>query len=187
MIFTPLSITGAYKIDLERKGDERGFFSRLFCKNEFIAHNLNPNIVQINTSLTANKGTFRGLHYQLPPKAENKITKVLRGALLDVILDLRPKSPTYGQYCTLELNSENRTMSYLPKGCAHGYLILEDKTEIMYMVSEFYSPENERVIRWNDPKFNIQLPYEPTTVSDKDANAIDFDEHTHLNEALYLL
>jgi dTDP-4-dehydrorhamnose 3,5-epimerase len=187
MIFTPTTILGAYKIDLEKRGDGRGFFARMFCKNELIAHNLNPEIAQINTSLTASKGTFRGLHYQLPPKAEDKILKVLRGSLYDIILDVRPKSATYGQYCATELSSENRTMVYIPKGCAHGYLILEDSTEIIYLVSEFYCPENERAIRWNDPKFNIKLPYEPTVVSDKDANAKDFDENTHLNEAMYLL
>lgn len=187
MIFTPTSIQGAYKIDLDKKGDERGFFARMFCKNEYTNFNLNSNIVQMNTSLTENKGTFRGLHYQLPPKAEDKILKVLRGGLFDVILDIRPKSPTFGQYCSTELNSENKTMVYVPKGCAHGYLILEDGTELIYMVTEFYSPENERVIRWNDPKFNIKLPYEPTTVSEKDANAPNFDEKTHFNEDMYLL
>lgn len=180
MIFTETPIKGLYTIDLEKRGDERGFFARVFCKNEYEAHNLNPNIVQINTSVTAEKGTFRGLHYQLAPKAEDKIIKVLKGSLYDITLDLRPESPTFGQYFGIELNDKNRTMLYIPKGFAHGYLILEDGTELIYMVTEFYSPENERVIRWNDPRFNIKLPFEPTVLSDKDKNAPDFSEETHL-------
>lgn len=180
MIFTETPIKGLYVIDLEKRGDDRGFFARVFCKNEFEAHGMNPNIVQINTSLTAEKGTFRGLHYQIDPKAEDKFVKVIKGSMYDISLDLRPESPTYGQYFAIELNDRNRSMIYLPKGFAHGYLILEDNTEIMYAVTEFYSPENERVIRWNDPRFNIKLPYEPVILSDKDKNAADFSEETHL-------
>lgn len=180
MIFTETPFKGLYKIDLEKRGDDRGFFARVFCKNEFEAHDLNPNIVQINTSVTAEKGTFRGMHYQIDPKAEDKIIKVIKGSLYDIALDLRPDSPTFGKYFAIELSDKNRTMMYIPKGFAHGYLILEDGTELIYMVTEFYSPENERVIRWNDPKFNIELPFEPTVLSDKDKNAADFNEETHL-------
>jgi len=187
MIFTETTLSGVYKIDLDRKGDNRGFFARLFCKNEYAQYNLDSNIVQMNTSFTANKGTFRGLHYQLPPKAEDKIIRVLRGALFDITLDLRPTSPTYGQVYTTELTAENKTMIYIPKGCAHGFMTLEDDTELVYMVTEFYSPENERVVRWNDPKFNIKMPYEPIHFSEKDTVAPDFDEKTHLNDGMYLL
>ena len=180
MIFEETKIKGSYKIDLERRGDERGFFSRVFCKNEYEKLGLNPNIVQINTSLTGDKDTFRGMHYQLPPKAEDKIIKITRGGIFDITLDLRPNSPTFGQSFGIELNEENRTMMYIPKGCAHGYLILEDNTELIYLVTEFYSPEDERVIRWNDPKFDIKLPHDPVHFSEKDKNAPDFDEKVHL-------
>lgn len=187
MVFTETLIPGTYKIDLERKGDDRGFFARLFCKNEYAKYNLNSDVVQMNTSFTADRGTFRGLHYQLPPKAEDKVVKVLKGGMFDITLDLRPKSPTFGKYYTTELNDKNKTMMYIPKGCAHGFLILEDNTELIYMVTEFYSPENERVIRWNDPKFKIKLPYDPVIVSEKDSLAKDFDEQTHLNSDMYLI
>jgi len=180
MIFKETPLKGEYIIDLEKRGDERGFFARVFCKNEYEKLNLTNDIVQINTSVTEHKGTFRGMHYQIAPKAEDKIIKVLKGSLYDVTLDLRPESPTFGQYFTVELSAENRTMIYIPKGFAHGYLILEDGTELIYMVTEFYSPEHERIIRWNDPKFDIKLPFEPTVVSDKDSNAPDFKEETHL-------
>jgi len=186
MVFNETPIKGLYKIDLEKRGDDRGFFARMFCKNEYTKYNLNSDIVQMNTSLTEKKSTFRGLHYQLPPKAEDKIIKVLKGSLFDVTVDLRPNSPTYGQYYTTELSADNRTMMYIPKGCAHGYLILDDGTELMYMVTEFYSPENERVIRWDDPRFNIKLPYKPMYFSEKDTTAPDFDEKTHLNDGMYL-
>lgn len=180
MTFEETKIKGVYKIDLEKRGDDRGFFARLFCKNEFEEIGLNPNIVQINTSLTEHKDTFRGLHYQVPPKAEDKFIKVTRGSLYDIVLDLRPSSPTFGEYVGTEINDKNRTMMYMPQGCAHGYLILEDNTEIIYMVSEFYGPEQEKVIRWDDPKFNIKLPRTPIHLSEKDKNAPDFDEKVHL-------
>lgn len=185
MIFTETNLKGVYKIDLEKKGDDRGFFARVFCKNEYAKYNLNSDIVQINTSVTPNKGTFRGLHYQLPPKAEDKIIKVVKGSLFDITVDLRPNSPTYMQNYTTEISADNRTMMYIPKGCAHGYLILEDYTEVVYMVTEFYSPENERVLRWNDPKISVKLPYEPVYFSQKDTSAPDFDEKIHLNSDMY--
>ena len=186
MIFTETPFKGLYKIDLEKRGDDRGFFARVFCKNEYEKLGLNPNLVQMNTSVTPNKGTFRGMHYQVAPKAEDKIIKVTRGSLYDISLDLRPDSATFGKYFSIELNADNRTMMYIPKGFAHGYLILEDNTELIYMVTEFYSPESEHVIRWNDPKFNIELPYEPTILSEKDKSAPDFSEETHLQGISHL-
>lgn len=180
MTFEETKFKGLYKIDLERRGDERGFFARVFCVNEFDEHGLNRDLVQINITSTADKDTFRGLHYQTPPKAEDKIVMVTKGAMYDVSLDLRPNSPTFGQYHGMELNEKDKTMLYIPKGFAHGYLILEDNTEALYFVTEFYGPENERVIRWDDPKFDIKLPREPVHTSEKDTEADDFDEKIHL-------
>ena len=181
MIFTPTNIKGVYTIDIEKRGDERGFFARAFCKNEFAQQGITDfNIVQINNSFTRDKHTLRGLHYQTPPKAENKLVKCIAGAMFDVVVDLRPKSPTFGQWFGTEISAENKKMVYIPKGCAHGFLTIQDNTEMLYMVGEFYSPENERILRWNDKKFNVELPHEPVTISDKDKNAPDFDEKYHL-------
>jgi dTDP-4-dehydrorhamnose 3,5-epimerase len=180
MIFHETPLRGSYIIDLDKKGDERGFFARFFCVNEYSKLGLDQNVVQINNSLSADKGTLRGMHYQLSPKAETKVVRCIRGALFDVILDLREDSPTFGQHFGAELTAENRKMMYVPKGFAHGFMTLKDDTEALYLVTEFYAPELERGIRWNDPRFNIQWPFEPTTVSDKDQNHLDFDPEHHL-------
>jgi dTDP-4-dehydrorhamnose 3,5-epimerase len=180
MIFHETPLRGSYIIDLDKKGDERGFFARFFCVNEYSKLGLDQNVVQINNSLSADKGTLRGMHYQLSPKAETKVVRCIRGALFDVILDLREDSPTFGQHFGAELTAENRKMMYVPKGFAHGFMTLKDDTEALYLVTEFYAPELERGIRWNDPRFNIQWPFEPTTVSDKDQNHPDFDPEHHL-------
>src|SRR5262249_41945712 len=153
MIFSPISLAGAYLIDLQKKGDDRGFFSRLFCENEFSQNGLVRHFCQINNSLSTQKGTLRGMHYQLPPSAETKVVRCIRGALYDLILDLRDGSPTFGQSFETELSAENRRMLYVPKGLAHGFLTLVDDTETIYLVDEFYSPERERCIRYNDPQF----------------------------------
>ncbi len=181
MIFTPISLAGAYLVDLEKKGDDRGFFARAFCKNEFSREGLVGQFCQVNNSLSQDKGTLRGMHYQLPPKAETKVVRCIRGALYDVILDLRRNSATFGQSFGAELTAENRRMMYVPKGFAHGFLTLEDNTETFYFVDEFYSPERERGIRYNDPKFNIQWPAKPAVISDKDRNQRDFDPAWHLD------
>lgn len=186
MIFTETPLKGAYIIDLEKKEDARGFFARVFCVNQFKEHNLDHNIVQMNNSLTKEKLTLRGMHYQLPPKDEVRIVRCLHGKLFDMILDLRPKSPTFGQSFGTELTPENRRMTYIPKGFAHGFLTLEENTEMLYMVTEFYSPELERVIRWDDPKFNMQWPEKPLHLSNKDANQADFDKDHHL-KGMHLL
>ena len=180
MIFTETPLKGAYLIDLNKIGDERGFFARAFCINEFKEHGLTETIVQVNNSEAVKKGTLRGMHYQLAPKAETKIVRCIKGALYDVIIDLRKDSETFGQHFGAELTAENRRMMYVPKGFAHGFITIEDYTEAFYMVDEFYSPENERGIRWNDPKFNIEWPLEPTVLSEKDTNHPDFDEEYHL-------
>jgi dTDP-4-dehydrorhamnose 3,5-epimerase len=180
MIFTPIALPGAYLIDLERKGDDRGFFARAFCENEFGQHNLVRHFSQVNNSLSAQKGTLRGMHYQLPPKAETKIVRCVRGAFFDMILDIRNGSPTFGKSFGAELSAENRRMMYVPKGFAHGFLTLADDTEAFYFVDEFYAPDYERCIRYNDPKFAFRWPEAPTVVSDKDRNQSDFDPVWHL-------
>ncbi len=180
MKFIKTPLNDAYVIELEKRGDERGFFARYFCVNEYAKIGLDNKIVQINNSLSAEKGTLRGMHYQIPPKSETKIVRCIKGALYDFILDMRKDSSTFGQSFGIELSAENRTMLYVPKGFAHGFLSLEDNTEALYLVTEFYSPEHERGIRWNDPKFNVQLPFEPKIISDKDKNHPDFNEDYHL-------
>ncbi len=180
MKFTKTPLPGAYIIDLEKIGDDRGFFARVFCKKEFSQHELETEFVQINNSLSAQKGTLRGMHYQLDPHAEVKVVRCIKGRLWDVILDIRPNSPTFGQWFGAELSAENRRMMYVPKGFAHGFVTLEDDTEAFYLVSAYYAPEFERGIRWNDPKFGIEWPIEPVIISDKDRNHPDFDPKYHL-------
>jgi dTDP-4-dehydrorhamnose 3,5-epimerase len=180
MIFTETPLAGAYLIDLEKRGDDRGFFARAYCEREFKANGLIGQFCQVNNSLSAQKGTLRGMHYQLPPKAETKLVRCIRGALYDVILDLRQRSATFGQSFAAELNAENRRMMYVPKGFAHGFLTLEDNTEAFYFVDEFYAPELERGIRYNDPRFAIHWPAEPVVISEKDQALRDFDPAWHL-------
>lgn len=180
MKFRELPVQGAYLLDLEKRGDERGFFARMFCAREFAQQGLVTNFVQMNNSLSAEVGTLRGMHYQLPPHGETKVVRCVRGALYDAIVDLRPDSPTFGASCGAELTAENRTMIYVPRGCGHGILTLAPDTEAMYLVDEFYAPAAERGVRWNDPRFNIQWPREPAVLSDKDRNHPDFDPAIHL-------
>lgn len=180
MKFTPTPIEGAYLIDLEKRGDDRGFFARLFCEKEFQAHHLPSRFVQMNNSSSSEQGTLRGLHYQLPPKQEDKVVRCIRGAIWDVILDLRDDSKTFGKWFGHTLSAENRTMMFVPKGFAHGFLTLEPDSEVIYLVSEFYAPECERCVRWNDPMFNISWPAQPTVVSERDAATRDFDRAYHL-------
>ena len=180
MKFNPTPLAGAYLIDLEKRGDDRGFFARAFCSEEFAAHDLPGEFVQVNNSLSAFKGTLRGMHYQLSPHAETKLVRCIRGALWDIILDIRPDSPTFGQHFGAELSADNRRMMVVPKGFAHGFITLEDDTEAFYFVDEPYAPEHERGIRWNDPHFAIEWPMEPAVLSDKDRDQRDFDPAWHL-------
>ena len=180
MIFTETPLAGAYLIDLEKRGDDRGFFARAFCEKEFSAHGLVNNFVQVNNSLSATKGTLRGMHYQLAPKAETKLVRCIRGGLYDVILDLRKGSPTFGKSFGAELTAENRRMMYVPKGFAHGFITIAPDTEAFYFVDEFYAPDTERGVRWNDPKFKIAWPADPVVLSDKDKGQRDFDPAWHL-------
>ncbi len=180
MIFQETALPGAYLIDLEKRGDERGFFARVFCEREFAAHGLITRFVQVNNSLSADRGTLRGMHYQLPPHAETKVVRCIRGALWDVILDLRPNSPTFGKSVGVELSAENRRMIYVPKGFAHGFLTLKDDSEAFYFTDEFYAPESERGLRWDDPRFGLEWPMAPTVISEKDRAHRNFDPAFHL-------
>jgi dTDP-4-dehydrorhamnose 3,5-epimerase len=180
MIFNETVLSGAYTIDLESRGDDRGFFARLFCEKEFRDRGLASDWVQANNSMSRDVGTLRGLHYQLGPRAETKLVRCIAGSVWDLILDLRPESPTFGRSVGAELSAENRRMMYVPKGFAHGILTLAPLTELIYFVDEFYSPECERGIRWNDPRFGIEWPVTPVVVSQKDQAWRDFDRVYHV-------
>jgi dTDP-4-dehydrorhamnose 3,5-epimerase len=181
MIFTETPLKGAYLIDLEKKGDDRGFFARAFCEKEFGKYDLSSHFVQVNNSLSAQKGTLRGMHYQLAPKGETKLVRCIKGGLHDVILDLRRDSKTFGKSFGADLTAENRRMMYVPKGFAHGFITIQPDTEAFYFVDEFYAPQHERGVRWNDATFQIAWPAEPTVLSDKDKNQRDFDSAWHLS------
>jgi dTDP-4-dehydrorhamnose 3,5-epimerase len=176
-------LKNALLVDLLKRNDERGFFARLFCKDEFAAAGLESNFVQINNSLSVKAGTLRGMHYQLPPFAEAKLIRCIRGALWDCIIDLRPSSRTFGMWFGATLSSENRTMMYVPPGCAHGFITLTPDTEALYLVSAPYTPERERGLRWNDPFFDIRWPRLPAEMSTKDRAWRLFDPDYHGIEA----
>lgn len=170
MRFTETSLKGAFIIEPDRIEDERGFFARTFCRQEFEKHGLNPNMVQCSVSFNTKKGTLRGMHYQAKPHEEVRLVRCTRGALYDVILDLRGDSPTFKQWIAVELTAENRKMAYVPEGFAHGFQTLEDNTEVFYQMSEFYHSECARGARWDDPVFGIVWPIDKKTVSRKDAS-----------------
>jgi dTDP-4-dehydrorhamnose 3,5-epimerase len=184
MKFHPTPLVGAYTIELEKHGDDRGFFARVFCQREFEAAGAATPIAQINNSLSAKAGTLRGMHYQLPPAAEIKVVRCIRGTLHDVIIDLRPDSPTFGQSFGAELTAQNRLMMYVPRGFAHGLLTLADDTEAVYFVSAFYAPAEERGVRFDDPRFDVTWPRTPAEISPKDRAWPDFDATFHGTELL---
>src|SRR5947199_2786938 len=168
MIFTETKLKGAFLIDLERREDSRGFFARSFCQNEFEAHHLKPVIAQANLAYNKVKGTVRGMHFQIPPKAETKLVRCTRGAILDIIVDLRPESPTYLQHISVELTEENGRALYVPERFAHGYQTLRDNTETNYQVGEFYAPDYESGLMHDDPRLGLQWPLPLAVISDKD-------------------
>ena len=174
MIFHETILNGAYIIDPERMEDERGFFARSWCRRELEAHGLNPKLAQCNISFNKMKGTLRGMHHQDPPYQEAKIVRCTMGAIYDVIIDLRSKSSTFKQHFGVLLTAENRKMLYIPEGFSHGFLTLEDNTEVFYQMSEFYAPEYARGIRWNDPGIGIKWPADVITISERDWNYPDF-------------
>jgi dTDP-4-dehydrorhamnose 3,5-epimerase len=174
MIFTETKLNGAYVIEIKKLEDVRGFFSRVWCKNELEAYGLISDIAQINTSYSKKRGTLRGMHYQVEPNKENKIIRCTKGAIYDVIIDLRPKSPTYKKWLGIELTAENYKMLYVPEDFAHGFQTLEDDTEVVYQVSQFYSPQSEQGVRYNDSAFGIRWPIDVRVITDKDKNWADY-------------
>lgn len=181
MRFQPLPLEGAYLIDLEKMEDERGFFARLFCADAFSKQGLESTFIQANNSLSKEAYTLRGLHYQLFPKEETKLVRCVKGALWDVILDLRPGSKTFGRHFGETLTEDNRKMMYVPKGFAHGFMTLVPETEILYLVSENYSKERERGVRFDDTMFKIPWPKEPQVISERDKAHPDFSKEHHLS------
>jgi dTDP-4-dehydrorhamnose 3,5-epimerase len=176
VLFRETKLPGAFVIELEKHEDERGFFARSWCQKEFEAHGLNPRMVQCNVSLNKLKGTLRGMHYQVASCAEAKLVRCTQGAIYDVIIDLRRESATYKQHVAEVLSSNNYKSLFIPEGFAHGFQTLEDNSEVFYQMSEFYSPEHQRGVRYNDPAFGISWRIDVTVISDRDCNYEDFRE-----------
>lgn len=176
MIFTETKLKGAFILDLERREDLRGFFARAFCQNEFKAHGLKPIIAQANIASNLKKGTIRGMHFQYPPAAETKLVRCTRGAILDIIVDLRPESATYLQHVSVELSEENQCALYVPERFAHGYQTLLDNTDTSYQVGEFYTPEAEGGLMYNDPRLGLDWPMAVTVMSEKDQKFLLLDQ-----------
>jgi len=175
MLFKETTLKGAFLIEPEKLEDERGFFARSFCVREFEQHGLNPRLVQCNISLNLKKGTLRGMHYQKAPCAEAKLVRCTRGAIHDVIVDLRPDSSTFKAHFGARLDEFNRTMLYIPEGFAHGFITLEDNSEIFYQMSEFYSPQHAAGFRWNEPFFKVPWPVEAAVISERDRSYPDYE------------
>lgn len=185
MTFTETPLQGAYIVELVRIGDERGFFARAFCQREFEAHGLGTRIAQTNISFNRRAGTIRGLHFQFPPVAETKLVRCSRGAILDVIVDLRPESPTFLKHVGVELTEDNGRALYVPERFAHGYQVLQADTETTYYVGEFYTPSAESGLRFDDPRLAIEWPLPPADMSVKDAGwklleEVESDLHVRL-------
>jgi dTDP-4-dehydrorhamnose 3,5-epimerase len=174
MKFTETHLKGAFIIEINKLGDERGFFGRSWCRHEMEEHGLNGSIAQINTSFSPHKGTIRGLHYQIAPFQECKMIRCTRGAIFDLIVDLRPDSPTFLKWFGEELTQDNHKALYSPEGFAQGFLTLTPDAEITYFTTQFYAPGKDRGVRWNDPNFGIKLPMEPVVIADRDKNWPDF-------------
>jgi dTDP-4-dehydrorhamnose 3,5-epimerase len=175
MIFTPTALKDAFEIEVKKIGDDRGFFGRAFCANEFKEHGIETEFVQCNLSRSADKYTLRGFHFQMDEAAEDKLVRCTKGSILDVIIDLRPDSPTYKQHIGVELTDSNHKMLLVPRGFAHSFITLEEDTEVFYMVSNYYTPEKESGLRWNDPAFDIKWPTDNPVLSAKDESWPDFE------------
>ncbi len=176
MRYLETNLVGVYLLEPEFHSDERGFFGRLFCRQELSQKGFDFATQQVNLSGNYQKGTWRGFHFQKEPHAEDKLVRAVSGAILDVALDLRPASPTYGFYTACELSAENKCALLIPKGCAHGYLTLTEVTEIIYLTSAPYRPEAEAGLRWNDPFVGLDLPFEPSIISAKDNSWPDYQK-----------
>jgi len=174
LIFAETKLAGAFVIEPERRADERGFFARTFCRQEFEEHGLNPEVVQCNVSFNKHKGTLRGMHYQAAPFAEAKLVRCTSGSIYDVIIDLRPASATFKEYFAVELSGKNRRMLYIPEDFAHGFQTLQADTEVFYQMAQGYSTEHARGVRWNDPAFGIEWPKDERIIIERDRNYPDF-------------
>lgn len=174
MLFTETPLDGAFVLELEKHEDERGYFARTFCVHEFEDHGLNSRLVQCSTAFNKRRGTLRGFHWQAPPKTEAKLVRVTRGAIYDVIVDLRLDSATRLQHVAIELSADNARTLYIPEGFAHGFQTLADNTEIFYQMSEFFGPECARGARWNDPAFGVAWPLPDPIINDRDRTWQDF-------------
>lgn len=175
MRFVKTKLAGAYIVEIEKIEDHRGFFARTWCPRELTELDLDPHLAQGSISFSPNKGTLRGMHFQLPPHAESKIVRCTQGSVYDVIIDLRPNSSSYLQWLGVKLTAKNRKALYIPKGFAHGLQTLQENTEVLYLISEFYAPDYARGVRWNDPKFNIVWPEPVTVISERDGGYEDYD------------
>lgn len=176
MIFTETKLQGAFVIEPEKLRDGRGFFARTFCRREFEEHGLDPDVVQCNISFNKRAGTLRGMHYQVAPYAEAKLVRCTAGAIYDVVVDLRPTSPSFKKYAAFELTAENCTMVYIPEGFAHGFQTLKDDTEVFYQMSQIYAPDCARGVRWNDPAFGIEWPAAERIMVERDQQYPDFQQ-----------
>jgi len=174
VIFTETRLPGAYLVDVERREDDRGFFARAWCQREFDARGLTSHLVQVNLSYSEKKGTLRGMHFQRAPWTEAKLVRCTGGAIHDVIVDLRPESPTYRQWMGVELTADAYRMLYVPEGFAHGFQTLADGTAVTYQVTQFYTPAAESGVRWNDPAFAIDWPLPVSAISEKDRSWPDY-------------
>lgn len=174
MRFEPTALPGVVVVEPERLEDERGFFARTWCTREFERHGLNPRLVQCSISFNARRGTLRGLHYQVAPDQEAKLVRCTMGAIYDVVVDLRPDSPTFRRWVAVELSADNRRMVYVPEGCAHGFQCLQDGCEVFYQMSVFYAPASARGVRWDDPAFGVVWPIAPPIMSPRDRQYPDF-------------
>jgi len=175
MLFESLHIPGAVRVGIERKSDARGFFARTFCAGEFSVHGIPHELVQASISYNERRGTLRGMHFQWPPSREGKLVRCIRGRLFDVLLDLRPQSPTYLAHQSVVLDEESRDAVFIPPGVAHGFQTLVDRTEVLYQMCDFYAPDLGAGVRWNDPIFGIEWPLTEVVINDRDAGYPDFD------------
>jgi dTDP-4-dehydrorhamnose 3,5-epimerase len=174
MIFTETILRGAFLIELERYEDERGFFARSYCQKEFAAHGIEPLVAQCNIASNRQRGTLRGMHWRALPNSEAKLVRVIQGAILDVIVDLRPESPTYLKHVAVELTEENQSALYVPVMFAHGFQTLTDNAVLFYQMSDFYDPTADRGARWNDPAFGIEWPIDNPILHPRDRGYADF-------------
>jgi dTDP-4-dehydrorhamnose 3,5-epimerase len=168
VIFRPTPLAGVFLVEIERREDERGFFARTFCREEFAAHGLEPAVAQCSVSFNRTAGTVRGMHYQAPPRREAKLVRCTRGAIFDAVVDLHPDSPTFGRPFTVELTADGHLALYVPPELAHGFQTLEDDTEVLYQMSEAYAPGFDRGFRWNDAAVGIAWPRPAAVISERD-------------------